>query len=467
MRLAFDRQLRTFVGPHRELTLLGGSPRRLMRLSGEGSDVVRAWMTGAPVSNADSQQHLAGRLLDTGIAHLERPGEHGSDKSAVNIGSGLDMAVVVPVLNDAAGLAHTLDSLAGLLSAGASITVVDDGSTEPVTAPPEVRLLRHSSPLGPAAARNAGTEGSDHHVLLFVDAGVSVSPTDMHRLSHNLTQGSVAVAPRIRSTPGSTLIERYETIRNPLDMGTDATTVGPGRRMNYVPTAVFMVDRTAFDAVGGFDQSLRFGEDVDLCWRLTEVGSIRYDPSVEAWHPPRENLRQLWSQRVGYGSAAEPLARRHGSIMTHYRTDRYGASIALLCLFGPAGRLLAVVVWATRSNLAGKELARRAPDLHGAREAGTSLAARGLANAVFAAANNAGRVWWPISLIGLVSPFRRPVAAAVAAGWSRHLRLRSPGLVALGVLDDLAYGTGVWKGMLRTKSVRSILPQIGSQADQF
>ena len=37
--------------------------------------------------------------------------------------------------------------------------------------------------------------------------------------------------------------------------------------------------RAALEQLGGFAEDLRFGEDVDLVWRLVEAGHrVRYDP---------------------------------------------------------------------------------------------------------------------------------------------------------------------------------------------
>ena len=64
--------------------------------------------------------------------------------------------------------------------------------------------------------------------------------------------------------------------------------------------------------VGGFDPSLRVGEDVDLVWRLVEAGwRARYEPQSVVGHRPRATLAALLRQRFGYGRSAGALDRRH------------------------------------------------------------------------------------------------------------------------------------------------------------
>jgi hypothetical protein len=81
----------------------------------------------------------------------------------------LDLALVIPVWNDAAGLARLLDQARGL-GCFAQIVVVDDGSDTPVDPGPGVTLLRHPTPLGGGAARNAGLARVERAHVLFFDA---------------------------------------------------------------------------------------------------------------------------------------------------------------------------------------------------------------------------------------------------------------------------------------------------------
>lgn len=103
----------------------------------------------------------------------------------------LDVALVIPVWNDAEGLERLLEH-ARRLGGFAQIIVVDDGSNSPVTAPPDVTLLRHETPLGGGVARNAGLELVTAAHVLFFDADDLVLPplSDLKRdLARFLAQG--------------------------------------------------------------------------------------------------------------------------------------------------------------------------------------------------------------------------------------------------------------------------------------
>jgi hypothetical protein len=107
-----------------------------------------------------------------------------------------------------------------------------------------------------------------------------------------------------------------------LDMGAREADVAPCTRVAFVPAAALLVRRAALGT--GFDERLRYGEDVDLVWRLRDRGwRVRYDPRVEVAHGAGQRLTRvarpgaaaaalrLAVQRFHYGTSAAPLALKH------------------------------------------------------------------------------------------------------------------------------------------------------------
>ena len=68
------------------------------------------------------------------------------------------------------------------------------------------------------------------------------------------------------------------------------------------------------------------------------------------------------------------------------------------------------------------------------------------------------RAWWPIAaaLLTVVPALRRPILVAISVAALR--RGRRPTTVALGLVDDVAYGSGVWLGARRSRSLRALRP---------
>ena len=95
--------------------------------------------------------------------------------------------------------------------------------------------------------------------------------------------------------------------RSPLDMGDRPAEVQPGRRVSYVPSAALLVRRSALPE-DPFDPALRYGEDVDLIWRLIDAGwRVRYEPGVVVHHEEDATLHEEVPVRdVGGATRATP-----------------------------------------------------------------------------------------------------------------------------------------------------------------
>ena len=429
--------------------VVAGSPLRLFRLSPGGAHVVALVEAGDPPSTPSVRQFLD-RFVDAGALHpVPDPGEAPFTDA--------DITVVVP--------AHAaLPRLTDLRT-----IVVDDCSPTPlapsepnppdhVMPSPHVLWLRHDMNRGPGAARNTGLAHVTTPLVAFVDTDVELPPGWTAPLLAHFADPRVAiVAPRVASRPGPGAVADFETRHSPLDLGDEPARVSPGTRVSYLPAAVLVCRTDVVRELGGFDEGLRFGEDVDLVWRAVEAGHrARYEPTVVALHDPRTTWGALWRQRAGYGRSAAPLARRHPGALAPVRMSGWSAAVwALLALRRPI--LASGVAAATTVALAHK-LHDLAPE-ESARLAllGHLAAGRQLASAV-------RRVWWPLALVAAVCSRRtRPaLAAAVLAvplvdAWrtrSARAVLDAPAQLA----DDLAYGAGLWAGVVADRAAGPLVP---------
>ena len=387
--------------------VVAGSPLRLFRLTPGGVGVAERIEAGDEVARST----LTDRLSDAGAVHPV-PTDDGAPHFTV-----ADVTVVTPQLD---GVAHDDGRV-----------TVDDGSVPPIAG----AAVRLEANRGPAAARNAARRLVSSPLVAFLDADVATPDPDwLERLLWHFDDPQVGlVAPRVLGEPGS-----------PLDLGDQPARIRAGTRVSYVPGAAVVVRLEAIEAIGWFDERLRFGEDVDLVWRLDEAGwHCRYDPSVTVWHEPRRSWPERLRQHAGYGTSAAPLAMRHPRSLSPVHVNGWTAAAWSLAL---AGRWVTAVALAAGSSAA---LPGKLPDVPP--RAALKLAARGhlLAGQQFAAA--ARRVWWPM--------------LAVAALVSRRARWWA----ALAVLSDvratptdLAYGWGVWTGMRRTRTLTPLLPRLSA-----
>jgi mycofactocin system glycosyltransferase len=462
----------------RQLTdsiLFGGAPARAMLLSDAGRTALADLRSGPVASVAAG--HLARRLTDAGLAHPRPP----------RLSAAPDVTVLIPVRDRAGLLARCLAAVGRRYP----VIVVDDGSADrsaiaEIAAQHGATVVRRAQSGGPAAARNTGLATIGTGLVAFLDSDC-VPPADwIEELAVHLADPLVgAAAPRIvepgapDSGAGRCSASRYGAARSSLDLGAAAARVVPMTRVSYVPTAALLVRRSALDSVAPdgspFDSALRYGEDVDLIWRLHDAGwRIRYDPAVEVRHAGPSTWPGLLGRRFRYGTSAGALARRHPRRLAPLVLQPWPAvAVAAILARRPVAATLAT---AGCCVMLGRTVRRAGLPATGVTEAAlTSVRQTWLGTGRYATQFAA-----PALVVVLAAPGgrtglrrwgRRAAAAALLAGpimdaWRRVGRdpLRpgpDPFPFALGhVADDIAYGAGVWAGCATARTLTPVIPQV-------
>ncbi len=168
------------------------------------------------------------------------------------------LSIVVPVLNEAAGIAATLQALAPLRERGAEVIVVDGGSaddTQRRAAPWADRVL--GSPRGRARQMNAGAAAARAPLLLFLHADTQL-PDGADAVLHAAIAGGAAWGRFDVHIEGRAVLLRLV-----------AALMNLRSRLSGIATGdqALFVRREAFERVGGFpDQPLM--EDIELSRRL-------------------------------------------------------------------------------------------------------------------------------------------------------------------------------------------------------
>lgn len=463
-----DRRVKTLGSG---TALLGGSPRRLVRLSATAQRLLADNPVAGRLEVRDAATaQLARCLLDATVAH-PRPATGPSHR---------DVTVVIPVRDNAAGLRRLLMELRGV-----RVVVVDDGSRVPVDpdhyhgAPCDVTLVRHERSRGPGAARNTGMNYCDNDFVAFLDCDVLPRKGWLEALLGHFCDPAVALAaPRVVAlTDGEDLISRYEEVCSALDQGAREAPVVPYGPVSYVPSAAIVCRRSAVLEVGGFDESMHVGEDVDLCWRLVDAGfRLRYEPIALVAHENRTRMWDWLSRRAFYGTSLAALSIRHPDKSAALVIPRWSLLTWVLVAVGSRAALLGAVGCATVYVGRVVRSVRAAGAEAGLGEA-AMLALGGLGAGGLQLSAAAVRSYWPAALTAAVASRRCRRALLVAAvidgvhQWvarrrppcDRHAEVRPAGPVGyltLQRLDDLSYGAGVWFGMVRGRTLRPLIPDI-------
>jgi glycosyltransferase involved in cell wall biosynthesis len=217
--------------------------------------------------------------------------------------------IIVPVQSMAALLDPCLASLRSQLTGSDRVTVVDDASVDATAAVARAHgadvITLHTS-RGPYAARNIAAKESDSDALLFVDARCRAREgwLDAHR-ELLARPGAVLSCTNVDVVRGRSIASRIAHVQEPFDI---TTRVGVQGRWDWYPTANLGVSRSAFEAVGGF-QEIRSGADEDLCRRVQLAGLGAMAANLETlmdW-VPRDSPRLLARQWYRYGKGSVAL----------------------------------------------------------------------------------------------------------------------------------------------------------------
>lgn len=189
------------------------------------------------------------------------------------------LSVIVPVLDNRAGLGRTLRALAPQLSSrdDVEVIVVDDGSTDgsgdeaaAILSSVHHRIIRTAN-LGAAAARNRGAAAAQGRMIAFLDTNDEPRPgwVELFAADRPDDVGVIHARPWLEDPTLDT------------------------RHAHLLP-GCFAIAHDLFDTVGGYDEALRFAENTDLverCHRIADATGrtvTHHDVVILAVHDIRD-----------------------------------------------------------------------------------------------------------------------------------------------------------------------------------
>ncbi|MFH1114944.1 MAG: mycofactocin biosynthesis glycosyltransferase MftF [Pseudomonadota bacterium] len=318
--------------------VLRDSPLRALRVNRAGFAVLERCREGfsfgehGDIEAGERGKSLAAlldRLCQTGLVEWLPPANH--DEPFVT--------VVTAVYNRAREIGACLESLLSLdyPADKLEIIVVDDGSCDDtcgVVSGYDVKLISLPENRGQSAARNQGVREARGEIVAFTDSDCIAGPRWLKDLLPYFADGrNVLVGGYVASYYRESLLDRYEEVNSPLNMG-EETVFGAGAESDfYVPTCNMLVRKDAYVQVGGLDEEMRVGEDVDLCWRLKEHGHrLVYVPKGVVSHKHRNRFLQGFMRRFQYGESEPVLYLNHASITKRYPRQPLGMALLVCCI---------------------------------------------------------------------------------------------------------------------------------------
>ncbi len=182
-----------------------------------------------------------------------------------------EYSVVIPALNAARYIDRAIASVQGQTLRPVEIIVVDDGSTDSTASIARslgASVIQFPVSGGPSRARNSGVRESKSPMIAFLDADDEWLPDHAALILNAMSNGDAAFAAAQAEwfgmldgpVPNTFEAGRPIDVRDTLVMGNPITQSG------------VILSRVAFEAAGGYDESLRLSEDYDLWLRMAEQG---------------------------------------------------------------------------------------------------------------------------------------------------------------------------------------------------
>ena len=253
-------------------------------------------------------------------------------------------SVVIPVLNGAATLDELLVALKAQVgvAGGFEIIVVDNGSTDRTTEIVRAHgaTLMHQPVRGPSAARNLGLAQARAEILVCTDADTIPTRRWLAALLSAFADPETmqATGP-IHGWQPTTAAERFACARKVFDCQKTA-------RHPLHPFAIGMnhaVRRSAAREIGGWDETMTSGEDVDFGIRMNQrfAAPIHFVEQAVLFHRHRSDDEALWKQARWHGAGFALVRRRHSASFpwTAWESGVVRASLLAMHVTGPLVRL--------------------------------------------------------------------------------------------------------------------------------
>jgi glycosyltransferase involved in cell wall biosynthesis len=223
------------------------------------------------------------------------------------------VSVVVCSYNGAPTLRACLESLGQLNYPDYEVILVDDGSKDntPEIARdfPGVRTIRQEN-KGLSVARNVGIEAATGEIVAFTDSDCMADKDWLYYLVQTLVSGPFAAVGGPNVSPPAANRIQAAVAASP---GSPSHVLISDTEAEHVPGCNMAYFKSALQEINGFDPEFRkAGDDVDVCWRLMQLGyKIGFSPSAIVWHYRRFTVKAYFGQQKGYGEAESLLRYKH------------------------------------------------------------------------------------------------------------------------------------------------------------
>jgi glycosyltransferase involved in cell wall biosynthesis len=238
------------------------------------------------------------------------------------------VSVIVAAKNAADTLPATLASIAAQSYTDWEVVLVDDGSSDATAAIARefdgpISVYANAASQGPSSARNTAVEHASGELLATLDSDDTWKPDFLWRtvdaydrcVAEGRRIGLVSTDAELVSAAGQSEASYLAWVGYRAPVTLDSMLV------NNVLPSIVLCPRAVFAELGGYDASIRHGEDFDLWLRILEAGyEVHIVEHVLATYTVRGDAASADTARLATGAAhAYDLALHRGHLTPRQR----------------------------------------------------------------------------------------------------------------------------------------------------
>lgn len=204
-------------------------------------------------------------------------------------------SIIIPVYNDHR-IKFAIESILANQAADFEIIIVDNNSSDPelkklISAYPVKYVLEQKA--GSYIARNTGAKHAQGDVLIFIDSDCTVDKNWLSEIKKNIAQvdGLMGKIQGINNNIVATFEQRfYEQI---------TTAAFTEKYLKRIDTRNFIIKKEVFNKLGGFNDQLKYGGDMEFGARLHQAHyQIIFCAEAIINHTNETDLNKILNKRI-------------------------------------------------------------------------------------------------------------------------------------------------------------------------